>query len=370
MNKLGYIDALRGIAILAVLTVHCIAYGTNNYPGIMQAIVGNGGRGVQLFYIVSAFTLFLSMNNRAKQERNIYSNFFIRRFFRIAPMFYIAIVYNVCERLFIGNLCSDYVPDVTTWSVISSFFFVHGLSPYWINTVVPGGWSITAEMMFYCMVPFLFIKVKNLNHAAIIFFIAIFIQHTMAFVVKQIPFSDTILMRDYLFYYLPNHLPVFACGIFLFYLVYTPKKDWNVHPAVILFLSFTILFQIATGQWIFSQHIIFAIAFVFLGYALSKREYSILVNPFTKFVGKISYSMYLVHFAVLHWMFKLDFLDFVPLDSTFGNILNLAIRYTILLAASAAISYVTYKLVERPFQKLGKFIINKREVKDYPPKVV
>jgi peptidoglycan/LPS O-acetylase OafA/YrhL len=40
---------------------------------------------------VSAFTLFLSHDNR-KSECNPTMNFFIRRFFRLAPMLYIGIL--------------------------------------------------------------------------------------------------------------------------------------------------------------------------------------------------------------------------------------------------------------------------------------
>jgi peptidoglycan/LPS O-acetylase OafA/YrhL len=46
-----------------------------------------GARGVQLFYMVSAFTL-LSVSRQPFNARS----FFIRRFFRIAPAFYIAMI--------------------------------------------------------------------------------------------------------------------------------------------------------------------------------------------------------------------------------------------------------------------------------------
>lgn len=42
-------------------------------------------------------------------------------------------------------------PNITIGNVISNFY-CHGLSPYWINSLVPGGWSITVEMFFmYCL---------------------------------------------------------------------------------------------------------------------------------------------------------------------------------------------------------------------------
>ncbi|WP_029904231.1 acyltransferase [Prevotella sp. 10(H)] len=363
VKKLGYIDSLRGFAVLAVLMVHCADYGTNNYPDIIESITGNGGRGVQLFFIVSAFTLFLSLHHRSKKENNVYSNFFIRRFFRIAPMFYLAIIYNVVERLFMGYVLIGYYPDVTPWSVISSVFFLHGLSPYWINNVVPGGWTITNEMMFYCMIPFLFKKIKNLNHAAIAFIIAVFIQHCFIFLVKQVPFAEPHFMKGFLFFFLPNHLPVFACGIFLYFLVYTPKEQWKINPLILLFFPLSFLLQLATGRELYSQHVLFSFAFVAFAYVLSIKEFKIFVNPVSRFLGKISYSMYLVHFAVLHLLFKFDFLDYVSTGTVIESLLNLGIRYSIVILLTVIISYITYRLIEKPFQQLGKRIIKKRETK-------
>jgi len=90
--KLKYIDVLRGIAVLGVLMVHCSYFGSNFvFPKVIKSFFENGAMGVQLFFFTSAFTLFLSMNNRIDNEKLPYINFFIRRFFRIAPIYYLGI---------------------------------------------------------------------------------------------------------------------------------------------------------------------------------------------------------------------------------------------------------------------------------------
>lgn len=58
-------------------------------PTAMGQVALTGQRGVALFFIVSAFTLFLSYDNR-KEERHPTRNFFIRRFFRLAPMAFLS----------------------------------------------------------------------------------------------------------------------------------------------------------------------------------------------------------------------------------------------------------------------------------------
>lgn len=90
-------------AVLAVLVVHCALFGTNtpDHP-LFAALVQQGARGVQLFYVLSALTLFLSMGSRAAQERRPTLNFFLRRFFRIAPLFYCAMLYYLSVAGWLG----------------------------------------------------------------------------------------------------------------------------------------------------------------------------------------------------------------------------------------------------------------------------
>ena len=67
-KKLDHVDALRGLAILAVVLVHNAQHGTNEYNSVIDNVFSRGGMGVQLFYVMSAFTLFLSCTRREGRE--------------------------------------------------------------------------------------------------------------------------------------------------------------------------------------------------------------------------------------------------------------------------------------------------------------
>jgi peptidoglycan/LPS O-acetylase OafA/YrhL len=82
--KYDYIDALRGLAVLGVVSVHTTQLVRPASAGL-QTLASAGGSGVQLFYLASALTLFLSLDTRKSTERNSTLKFFIRRYFRIAP---------------------------------------------------------------------------------------------------------------------------------------------------------------------------------------------------------------------------------------------------------------------------------------------
>ncbi len=366
MRKLVYIDSLRGLAILSVLLVHCGQHGSQLSPSVLQLIVNNGLHGVQLFFVASAFTLFLSMSKRSKEESNAKSNFFIRRFFRIAPLYYLGIIYYLIQN---GRGPRPELGDVlyvSNWNIISNFFFVHGFNPYWINAVVPGGWSITVEVLFYCFVPFIFKKVRNLNQALNLFIISIILNFVLSMVLRSaglIP--DHELMDKYLYYYLPNQLPVFACGIILFFLITCPKETWYIKPETLLllaclFLCFLSTFYLSIERAIFFPgHVLYAIGFVALGFALSKKKFFLLSNPITSYIGKISYSMYLVHFSILHLMESFNLFDLMNFKNKYFNVFNFGLRYAILLCLTVIVSTAVYHLIELPFQRIGKKIIDR-----------
>src|SRR4030088_3596129 len=92
IKKYNWIDFGRGIAILLVIMVHTgQSFASSN---LLRSFTESGMMGVQLFFILSAITLFNSYNNRYEKDgtdRNKY--FFIRRFFRIAPLYYFFAVF-------------------------------------------------------------------------------------------------------------------------------------------------------------------------------------------------------------------------------------------------------------------------------------
>lgn len=50
MARFGYIDALRGLAMLGVIAVHA-TIGAQGLPTTVAAIVAQGRHGVQLFFV-------------------------------------------------------------------------------------------------------------------------------------------------------------------------------------------------------------------------------------------------------------------------------------------------------------------------------
>ena len=78
------IDVLRGIARLMVIAVHA-SHGLKGSDSLLRTIFGFGGFGVQLFFVASAMTLCMSLENNYGKPRWLIK-YAARRYFRIAPM--------------------------------------------------------------------------------------------------------------------------------------------------------------------------------------------------------------------------------------------------------------------------------------------
>lgn len=347
--KLLYIDAIRGIAILGVIMVHVGQHGNTLFPRAVDLIIKNGARGVQLFFLTSAFTLFLSY--RQNRWATDFSDFFIRRIFRIAPVYYLGLAYYLLQSVGFADKLAVYTPA----QVISNVLFLHGLSPYWIKSIVPGGWSIATEMMFYACVPFLVTRITSLNRAAWLFIGAILFRFGLQYVVSvSFPLVDPWLMKDFLFMYLPGQLPVFALGIMGYFIVIEQER----HLPFVTGATFCML---VAGKLLVRNLMpgFVLISMVFIGLLLGlSRLRETAFSPVLLYIGRISYSLYIVHFAILFWLDQVDLANPLPHS---GALLNFTLRFALVLSFSILIATVLYRTVEVPMQRVGKSLVKARQ---------
>jgi len=144
------LDLLRGLAIAGVMAIH-VSQSFPSHMGTVDFAFTCGWTGVNVFYFVSAMTMCLMWTQRT--ETNPARKFYIRRFLRIAPLFWLAIpVYLLVN----GTGPSANAPNgIGPLQVILTATFLHGFWPDSVNSVVPGDWSIAAEMTFYLVFPLL-----------------------------------------------------------------------------------------------------------------------------------------------------------------------------------------------------------------------
>ena len=85
------LDLLRGLAVLLVVAVHCSHVATSIFPDLRSMVMQYGELGVQLFFIVSGYTMMLTFGDKVDVAG--VCSFYLRRVFRIVPLFWVAILF-------------------------------------------------------------------------------------------------------------------------------------------------------------------------------------------------------------------------------------------------------------------------------------
>ena len=350
-KRIDAIDLLRGIAILAVISLHLsVSFGPDHSP--LSFVCSQGGYGVQLFFIVSALTM-CEMWERRSNEPNPAIRFYIRRFFRIAGPFWLAIIFY---RTLYGFGPSDWAPDgISVRHIITTALFVHTFWPDTISSVVPGGWSIGVEMLFYLFFPLLIAFRGGPRFYVTLGFVTYVANLTLVR-----PLYETILtgyghdrlVNDFLLLQFLNQAPIFILGIGLFKLLSGVKLN-SVSIAIaacwiMLAVTLKYLFHVQSSPWfwtaIFSMLVF---AYVVLSRGISWAPLDAL--------GEVSYSVYLSHFAIIDGVA----LAFSSAGLSLKAYSSFAAAALGVIALSWIAGLVLRRLVERPSTDFARFIIER-----------
>ena len=319
-KRLHWIDALRGYAILLVMATHL-----NFFAGASV--------GVQLFFVTSAIALMFS--RLAHRERNA-TPFFIRRFFRIAPMFWAAIPVFYFQHLLTG------VAPANVAQIVSTATFTHWVKLQWIDSAVPGSWSIACEVIFYLFFPFVAARIFNTRQAiglvAITIIMAVCLWPVLLRYAAWTGVSDSHSQHLFAYDAFSSQAPCFALGI----LVFTALKEERLNALTVGVSGIAILIILCLlPDYVARLFLVWAMAFAAIAYALGRGQFQFLVNRPICAVGVISYSAYFWHFFVLAisgWLFP-----------TLNRMENAAL----VIPVTLALSTLTYLSIERPMMRLG-----------------
>lgn len=355
IRNLAYIDATRGLAVLAVVLVHS----SQSVAATNKALIWfmeEGARGVQLFYIASALTLCLSWNARNSLEINPVRNFYIRRLFRIGPMFWIAILSFSAIN---GFGPTYWAPNgIEWWFLPAMALFVHGFHPETINSVVPGGWSIAVEMTFYVVLPLILIYFGSLKRTIFILVasLALFVVNKKCVpIIFHYPPDQRYLVDSFSYFNFFGQLPVFIIGILLYHTINSDHGSRKMlHVATPSFIILAILFLYP--RWQIPHHLIAGALFAVLVLLLAHFPVGLIVNRLTIWFGTLSFSIYLIHSAVISFFNAIGLADLFKMSN-----INCVAYFILVSVTSALLATLFYRLIERPCIRLGSAMIRKLE---------
>lgn len=328
INKNNYhrydIQGLRGLAILSVLLFHF-------FPKFFPM----GYLGVDLFFVISGFLITSIISKKLDEKKFSYKLFFIKRVYRIIiPILFILLFFGIISFLIL-------LPkDLNTFwnSVLSTLLFVPNIF-FWITGGYFGTsneykpllhlWSIGVELQFYFLFPFILVFIfKNFKNKKIFLFLALLI---IFFIINLF-----IINTNFSFFNLPGRIWEFFIGSFFFLL---PKRKKNIiFYYICLFLIFFGLFFLNKYNFLNLFAVVMA-----TGIVIYYNKNSFLNYQIFQFFGKISYSLYLIHWPILVF-FKYYLIRDMLYHETF-----------FLLCLSIVISYYFWCYIEDYFRKKLSF---------------
>lgn len=355
---IAYIDAVRGIAILGVIALHC-AQAVPASSNILKYGMLVGVRGVQLFYLASAITLCMSWHRRSVRELHATRNYLLRRFWRIAPLFYLAVGgYLLLE----GWGPRPRAPNgIRGWFVPLTLMMAHGWHPETINGIVPGSWSIGVEFVFYATLPLIMRHVTTTWRSLLLVTVAIAISIANHVWMPKLwapryPERLFYLVDEFTFFNFFSQLPVFAIGITAYFAIRDGTTRGIVVSTVLALCGGVASILLATGDVgvleVAKHYLVFSAGLAMMVVVLARRPLALFVNPFTVFLGKVSYGLYLVHFAVIGMLSGM----FVDRFGERGDIQSIAF-FIVTLGAATLFALVANKVVEEPGIAVGRRVI-------------
>lgn len=342
------IEFLRTFSALGVVWIHVwIFFGNPNWNlfsvDFFKAVsfVGNG---VDFFFVISGFLMFLALQNKDFSVET-YWTFIKKRFFRIAPLYYVSIVVYFIVFNFLLN------HPVSLKSVIINAFF---LNNYYKDNIAYTFWSLAVEWGFYLIVPFLFIF-KDFKMRMITFILLVIVSFIRLFQLEWN--AELFLTPD-----MPFPLFIeFGWGILIGFILTNEKWKTSIRinqTWLNLFIGFSILYagrlmrltEVVqhTGQFsilfkVFSGPVLtFGFAYLMYMFISSHGKFSKFVEySLFQFLGRLSYGIYLWHVLFISFLPLL----FKPTESPYVMI----IAFLLVTLFSVALSWLTYEIIEKRY---------------------
>lgn len=348
-DRLAFVDVLRGLAILAVITVH-VRFVFPDVPAVVRFVGGLGRYGVDLFFIVSAFTLVRSSQGLSLKA------FLLRRWLRIAPVYYLGIV------LYSWVLESSWTQPVTHGGeILANLAFINAWIPNASNSVVPGGWSISTEITFYALLPFALGFVTSLRRAIATFIVTLTASHLLLeLLLRGMAGHWTAAeIADFKSYCPLGHLPTFVLGIVLYHLF--PRLRMALTgagrmpaPGVLIVggLALLALLSFANLPGVVPRSLIAGVPLLLFsaGAALAWNDASSRSLAAIRWIGVISYGIYLIHFCLIDFS-SWFVIALLPVGAPGMAAFLGTLALTTVLSVAAA--YLIHRFIERPVLRLA-----------------
>ncbi|EPM3640576.1 acyltransferase family protein [Enterobacter roggenkampii] len=364
-NYLPQLTWLRGIAALLVIVSHCVRTTESPYSSIdspSDIILFNsldlGSFAVTLFFCLSGATLYLNHKNDKTLADT--ASFIVKRIFRIYPAFIFAILayvllgniyvewYGEPRGIWIDNIALPY----SYVDVFKHLFLLYDLigNPYIINGAF---WSLPVEFRYYLLFPVALFLMRKSGPTSVMA-LALLLACSVYFMPWKPSMPHFFLLS-----------PSFFGGMLAAYLYERNGKPLK-YSLLIIILSLVL----ASLVWMFRDdlpnqykalryynfNILLCIIIVYFSLRTNVINYSMKIRSALGFFGNVSYSLYLLHQLVLTFVFIICMKIGITGDA------KILFIFPITVAVSLLFAWASYKFIEKPGVRLGRYIIERYKI--------
>jgi peptidoglycan/LPS O-acetylase OafA/YrhL len=342
-RKLDGLHGLRGVAALAVALFHLQTIPSLALTSWLSSVTTQLYLSVHLFFVLSAFSLYHS----SRYAPANYVAYLVKRFFRIAPLYYLMVAFVLWRKGFPG------------WdALLSNLTFTFNLIPGLEQSMVWAGWSVGVEMLFYLFLPALLFLIRGWVAFSLLFLVTATLSAVLWHMTTGAPG-----LREYWAYYsLSGNMPSFAAGLLAYSLFKVidsrQRQEWG---NLTFALTFAVLLSIAVldplGLHWRASGLYFAcwgLPFGVLCLWQARYPSKLMRARPMQWLADRSFSIYLLHPVVIELLRRAyEYLrnHGVP-DEGWLYVTCLAMALSLLLAAA----HITYRFVELPGIAAGRRI--------------
>jgi peptidoglycan/LPS O-acetylase OafA/YrhL len=325
--------------------------------GIGKTVIGSFAWAVPFFFALSAFSLLCGYHGKIWSDEGLL-RFYVRRVFRIVPLFYfMLVIYSVFV----------YAGSIGTSDFVVNLLFMFPFFPGKQESIVAAGWSLGVEWVFYLLFPF-FAMLASRHRLSL----AIFLVLCVLSVASGDLARTTGLGRAYAHMNIPRNLLFFQSGVLAYVLLQDLRRrsrfttamasiaragPWLLLASAMFFLSASALPDAVLV--LLPRHPLVAYACVLwicLAVAGLPRA---LDNPLTLWLGRHSYGIYLIHPFALIVLARLGFFGFVSTHIPAASA-AFAVSACVFLLLVCAMAAAAYRLIESPCIALGDRMLTRR----------
>ncbi len=328
-QKLQSLVLLRAIAVLSVCCCHFskpLSEGFE-YSYIFRFLNNYGKYGVEIFFVISGFVIPLSLEKGGYAIQH-YIKFLYKRLIRLHPAYLCSIVLTLIVTYVSFKQKHEPFPETTSTISESIFLFQNlGLNPVY--------WTLRVEAEYYLFIGLFFVLLKKHTHLSYLVFIPLLL------IASQFTIANHIELLHHLVYFF-----IGAVGC----LIYIKHGNSTIHY---IFLVALIIFSFFYGGLTrIVEAVPATIAAVIAITTILFYKKTISKTPV--FLGKISYSLYLIHYPVSKQIIRL-FMKLLPQNIAW---LLFIIAFIIVIP----IAWLLYKFVEVPSENASQIIKYKTSI--------